>query len=219
MAPTPRSRPARRIPPVRKSTSAPPNETRVEIVQAARRILATVGYARFTMRAVAHEAGLAVGNLVYHYPSKRRLIHALIDSLMEYYQNKSTGYLRKSGRGPRDGLAGLIRYYMKDSVASETSRLFRELWTMALHDDEIASAMDRFYREAHETAVKLVQLSHPGLDGRRAHDIVQLMGTVSEGANVIFATAQASSASRKRVARLAGELLTRAARNFGRAHS
>ena len=204
----------RRRPPIltaRRPTRAPREDTRADIMRAARQVLATAGYARLTMRAVAREAGLAVGNLVYHYPSKRHLSHALILSLMEYYQRESSAYLRKSGEDRRGGLAGLIRYYMKDSVAVETSRLFRELWTMALHDEEIATAMDRFYREAHRTAVRLVRATHPGLDQRHAHDIVQLMGTISEGANVIFATAPASVASRRRVAQLAGELLERAA--------
>lgn len=187
------------------------DDTRAQILRAAKEVLATSGYARLTMRSVAREAGLAVGNLVYHYPSKRSLIHALILSLTEYYQNKSSEYLSKSGSGPGDGLPGLIRYYVQDSVGAETSRLFRELWVMALHDEMIASAMDRFYREAHRTTVKLVRRSQPQLDRRRAHDIVQLMGTISEGANVIFATAPASKASRKRVAKLASEMLDYAA--------
>lgn len=192
------------------------DDTRAKIMRAAREVLATVGYAHLTMRLVAREAGLAVGNLVYHYPSKRSLIHALILSLTEYYRTKSSTFLRKSGSGTRDGLPGLIRYYMRDSVDTETSRLFRELWAMALHDSAIAAAMDRFYREAHRTAVELVRLSHPGLVRRRAHDIVQLMGTMSEGANVIFATARGSEASRKRVARLAGEMLEQAAQGLER---
>lgn len=187
------------------------DDTRGRILRAAREVLATAGYSRFTMRAVARGAGVAVGNLVYYYPSKRSLIHAVILSLLEYYRRKSSEYLRMSGRGPSDGLAKLIRYYMSDSVASETSRLFRELWAMALHDAEIAEAMDGFYSELHLTAVKLVQSAHPGLTVRRAHDIVQLLGTISEGANVIFATAPTSAASRKRVAKLAGELLVRVA--------
>ncbi len=179
------------------------------MLAAARHVLATSGYARLTMRAVARAAGMAVGNVVYYFPSKRSLIHALIESLVGQYQGKSDEYLRNAGRG--QGFAPLVEWFIRDSVSRETSRLFRELWAMALHDGAIAAAMDSFYAASHRTAVRLLRMADPTLRQRRAHDVVQLMGTISEGANVIYATAPRSARSLARVARLAGELLRDAA--------
>jgi AcrR family transcriptional regulator len=182
---------------------------RTQILVAARRVLATLGYARFTMRAVAREAGMAVGNVVYYFPSKRSLVHALIESLVAHYQGKSNEYLRNAGRG--SGFAPMVEWFIRDSVSRETSRVFRELWTMGLHDPAVAAAMDCFYAESHRTAVALLRVAWPRLSRQRAHDIVQLMGTISEGSNVIYATAPRSARSLTRVARLAGELLVYAA--------
>jgi AcrR family transcriptional regulator len=197
------------------------HDTPSAILRAARTVLASVGYARLTMRAVANRAGLTVGNLAYHFPSKRGLVRALIMSLVADYQAKSNEYLRSVGHRRRGGFAGLLRWLVEDSVSSETSRLFRELWVMALHDEVIAEAMDRFYAQAHERVVLLLRLTQPALRRRRAQDIVQLMGAISEGANVLYATTsgQASRRSLERYARLAGALLVSAARNTTRAAS
>jgi AcrR family transcriptional regulator len=186
-------------------------DTPAQILKAARRVLATMGYARLTMRAVARETGLTVGNLAYHFPSKRGLVRALILSLVADYQAKSNEYLRGAGHRRGDGFAGLVRWLISDSVSHETSRLFREFWAMALHDEVIAEAMDGFYAQAHETASALLRLIEPGLNRRQAHDIVQLMGAISEGTNVLYATASKSKASLQRVSQLAGNLLVRAA--------
>ncbi len=189
-------------------------DTPTEILRAARKVLVSVGYARLTMRAVASRAGLTVGNLAYHFPTKRGLVRSLILSLVADYQAKSNEYLRNVGHARRGGFAGLVRWLVEDSVSPETSRLFRELWVMALHDQVIAEAMDRFYAQAHERVVSLLRLTQPGLRPRPAQDIVQLMGAISEGANVLYATTSGAAARRSllRYSRLAGKLLVRAAR-------
>lgn len=186
-------------------------DPREAILRAAARVLGTLGYARLTMRAVASEAGLAVGNLVYHFPSKRALVHALLGSLVTQYEAKSSEYLANPQLGGKKGFGNLVRWFIRDSVSPDTSRLFRELWSMALHDPTVAEAMDKFYEQAHVTAAALLRLLHPGLGPQDARDIVQLMGMVSEGANVIYGTAQLPQASLARVSRLAAGLLEQAA--------
>jgi AcrR family transcriptional regulator len=185
------------------------SDTRSEILDAARRVLATAGYARLSMRAVAREAHIAVGNVVYYFPSKRSLIHALIMSLLAHYKVNAREYLRNASG--KTGFAELLRWYMNDSVSREMSRVFRELWAMALHDPAIAKAMDRFYDELHRLAAARLRVAWPELSRQRAHDIAQLLGTLSEGTNPIYATASRSARSLARVAQLAGELLIHAA--------
>jgi len=82
---------------------------------------------------------------------------------------------------------------------------------MALHDPAIAKAMDRFYDELHRLAAARLRVAWPELSRQRARDIAQLLGTISEGANPIYATASRSARSLARVAQLAGELLMQAA--------
>jgi AcrR family transcriptional regulator len=186
-------------------------DTATAILLAARRVLARIGYARLTMRAVARETGMSVGNLAYHFPSKRVLVHSLIEAAVEDYQAKSNEFLRNVDHKHKDGFSKLINWLITDSVSLETSRLFRELWAIALHDRVIAQAMDRFYAQAHDTIARLLVKSNSGLDRSRARDIGQLLGAISEGANVLYATAEGSSASLRRFSQLAVNLLTHAA--------
>ena len=188
-------------------------DTRSEILRAARHVLATSGYARLSMRAVAREAQVAVGNVVYYFPSKRSLMHAVIMGLLDHYKVNARAYLGNASG--RTGFAELLRWYMSDSVAREMSRVFRELWAMALHDPAVAKAMDRFYDELHRLAAARLRVAWPKLSRRRARDIAQLLGTISEGTNPIYATASRSKSSLARVAQLAGELLIQAAGEKG----
>lgn len=52
------------------------DETKAKIVEAALRLFLANGYDATTMRAIASEAGVAVGNAYYYFPSKENLIQA-----------------------------------------------------------------------------------------------------------------------------------------------
>ena len=201
----------------KSGSRASSERTRLVILHAAKRVLATDGYARFTMRRVASAAGLTVGNLAYHYPSKRELVHALITSLIGEYREQVLTYLNHATGGASKGLGALVDWMIRDSVSVQTSRLFRELWTIAMHDEIIAAAVDRFYAEVHATAAERLRDNLPHLSAKGARGLVQLMGIISEGSNVLYAKTQQPFAPLNDVARLASELLEQAANQRGAA--
>ena len=59
------------------------DQTRSSLLAAAHRVLITAGYANFSMRRVATEAGVSVGNLQYYFSTKDALTAALLDSVIE----------------------------------------------------------------------------------------------------------------------------------------
>jgi AcrR family transcriptional regulator len=71
--------------PVRADTRPPKSEqTRARIVETALRLFKERGYDRTTMRAIAAEAGVSVGNAYYYFDSKEHLIQGfyhLVESL------------------------------------------------------------------------------------------------------------------------------------------
>jgi AcrR family transcriptional regulator len=198
----------------RSGSRASGERTRVEILRAAKRVLATDGYARFTLRRVAGEAGLTVGNLAYHYPTKRNLVRALIMLLIDEYRMQVDARLRSAPSRSPGAFRSLVSWLMRDSVSAQTSRLFREFWTIALHDPVIANAIDRFYAEVQETASTHLRHNFPNLPRRSARDIVQLMGIISEGSNVLYGTARSPTAPLDRVVKLACSVLVRAAQKL-----
>src|SRR5262245_59714942 len=98
-----RSLPRRRTRPVRGSGLSSAG-TRERVLLSARRVLIRDGHARFSIRRVADLAGIAVGNLTYHFPSKRQLLRALIESLVAEYRTGIERFYEDLPAGPEASL-------------------------------------------------------------------------------------------------------------------
>ena len=58
---------------------------RMELLQAAARVVERQGSAQLTLEAVAAEAGLSKGGLLYHFPTKQALIEAMVEQLVQEF--------------------------------------------------------------------------------------------------------------------------------------
>ncbi len=58
-------------------------DRRQEILQAAGRVVLAQGVGAFTLEAVAAEAGVSKGGLLYHFASKEELLSGMVDQLIE----------------------------------------------------------------------------------------------------------------------------------------
>lgn len=66
-----------------------PDEKIERILDAARKILADGGYlTRFSLSAVAAEAGVSKGGLLHHFPSKEALLRGLSESLIDRFEDQ-----------------------------------------------------------------------------------------------------------------------------------
>lgn len=65
-------------------------DTRLLIVETALRLFAENGYNRTTMRAIAQEAGVSVGNAYYYFQSKEHLIQGFYDRIAELHGQACT---------------------------------------------------------------------------------------------------------------------------------
>jgi AcrR family transcriptional regulator len=68
-------------------------QTRAQIVEAALRLFAERGYERTTMRAIADEAHVAVGNAYYYFASKEHLIQGFYDQMQHRHVAASQAVL------------------------------------------------------------------------------------------------------------------------------
>lgn len=76
-------------------TKAVRSETRTQIVQTALRLFREHGYEATTMRAIAKEAGVAVGNAYYYFGSKEELLQAYYDQLQEEHEEACRAVLAR----------------------------------------------------------------------------------------------------------------------------
>jgi AcrR family transcriptional regulator len=177
------------------------------ILESARVVLVTRGYAAFTARRVAEAAGIAVGNLTYHFPSKRDLLRALIARLLQSYARRFETYLKDSNRSPALDLEALVRWVWTDAIDVDTARTFRELWALALHDVVIRRAIDDFYDDAMGGVVQLLQQARPHADVQTIRLLIQLATMVAEGGSVLYGTRRVRAVPHARILELVPRLI------------
>jgi AcrR family transcriptional regulator len=160
--------------------------TRDNILAACRDILVTKGHSVLTMRRVAALAGVTHGNLAYHYPSKRALLRAFINSLVAEYAVAMEEYFNEATSSEVPGFVRLVNWFIDDSIDKRTGRLFRELWALSLLDRYVAEAVTGLYEGAFDRAIALLRKEYPAVQEAKAREIVYFMGLITEGANVMF---------------------------------
>ena len=205
-------------PPLRPTSGSPESSdrTRLEIIWAAEHVLATSGYAAFTIRAVAAVVGITPGNLAYHYKTKRELLRAVISKMIAECAKRIDDFLKLPTSKGRDPFGELAASLIEDSATPVTSRLFRELWAMALHDRFVKEAVERLYESSAKRMVNVLRQSHPQLDASTSKEIVYLLLMICEGTNPIYGARPSRGAPLSKVSRLAVDVLLHLANSRSR---
>ena len=113
------------------------DDTRLQILAAARDALAEHGAAATTTRAIAERAGVQLSLVHYHFGSKQQLLAAVLDSENERLLERQ----RKLFTGPGT-LADKWRAacaYLRDDLGSGYVRILWELWAAGLSDPDLAA--------------------------------------------------------------------------------
>ncbi|MEW9922020.1 TetR/AcrR family transcriptional regulator [Marimonas sp. MJW-29] len=177
------------------------------IVLAAHQVLTEVGSANLSMRKVAEAAGLSLGNVTYHFPSKRDLLIALIQRLTTQYAEQFEQILAEIAKDPSTSLDQLVRFLLKDATEYETMVLFRELWTMSLRDDVIRDSIDNLYDYQMAKVAAMLEDLFPEVDSQAAAEFVQILAMLSEGTVVLYGTRQDRRVRHERAVEKACELM------------
>jgi AcrR family transcriptional regulator len=91
-------------------TSAAPDlaDTRQRILTAACAIVVRDGYASLTLDAVAKEAAVSKGGLLYHFPSKRALLEGMVEQRCKHFEQEVHKHLEHE-HGPGRWLRAIVR--------------------------------------------------------------------------------------------------------------
>jgi AcrR family transcriptional regulator len=110
-------------------------ETRVRILDAARRVLAEEGLERFTTRRVAELAGVSHGMVHYHFTDKRELALALIVHARRDWVEPLEELV--DGPGTADKRVRAVIAWIAQPATIETMRVHQSLFVLALQDDAV----------------------------------------------------------------------------------
>lgn len=98
-------------------------ERRIKIIlEAAEQLLIDSGYHNFSMRKVATKAGVSVGNLQYYFPSKDKLLEALLDHVIQNYLDAFERF--KGQYTPKEQFVKIIKAVIKDLKTKHTTVFF-----------------------------------------------------------------------------------------------
>ncbi len=179
--------------------SRPPH-ARESVLDAFERLLGAGSERAATLDAIAHEAGVSKGGLLYHFPAKDALESALIERLEVRVQEDAAGlaaapdgpvaaFMRASilHEGPLDHtIAAVARLAQSGSAsAADALRRVRDVWADMLRPH----ARD-------ETALQLVMLVSDGLYFNNALGVGSVPGPVPRGTELDALIALVESATR-----------------------
>lgn len=92
--------------------------TKQQLLDAAEQVVFTKGASKLTLNAVAKEAGVSKGGLLYHFPSKDELIQAMIQQLIENFENA-----RSQQADHIDGSPDWLQAYINTTFDPELSQV------------------------------------------------------------------------------------------------
>ena len=110
-------------------------ETRVRILESARRVLAEGGLERFTTRRVAELAGVSHGMVHYHFTDKRELALALLVHARRDWVEPLEELV--DGPGSADRRIRQVIAWIAEPATIETMRVHQSLFVLALQDDAV----------------------------------------------------------------------------------
>lgn len=147
-------------------------ETKQLILAAATREILAKGKA-VALSEIAEAASVSKGGLLYHFPTKDALLHALISDLIEQFRQQ----VREFAAG--DQAAGCLnRAYIRASFAqAEDSSAMRDLMVLAaqfLHDEKVVALLQ------HDADRWRAELLDDGL----APEVVRLVVAASDGMGI-----------------------------------
>jgi TetR/AcrR family transcriptional regulator, transcriptional repressor of bet genes len=158
-----------------KRKRIPEEARREQILRAAFDVACREGIGGLTVRAVATEAGVSHALVLFHFGRKERLVHDLLDWVLD-----TTAVLHISediARFPhaRDRLNALLEQEMtRQSHQPEYTRLFLEYWALGARHEEIRTRIGAElagYREAFRTIMEELLEADP----------LRLPGVTAEG--------------------------------------
>ena len=153
--------------------------TITEILAAGRRVFLRDGHAGLSLRKVAEEAGVAVGNVSYYFETKRALIEAVLAEALAEYVEEHLRHFEAERQSPLEILLDVVTFYV--SNARQTHALFFHMWGFAASAPEAKELIRKLYRPIGRFIYFLVRAARPGASDTRVREIVLQLFSLEEG--------------------------------------
>ncbi len=131
------------------------------ILDTARRLLISDGYAHLSMRKIAREIGYSATTIYLHFKNKDQLVHTLIEEGVSRLHRRLLSRSNQNGEGVRKRLRNLCSEYV---VFGLDNPEYYEIMYM-LHPENLARYPADKYRRARKNLELLASVYQEGVDG------------------------------------------------------
>ena len=176
---------AKLVAPSRPGIYSRGSDTVDAILRAALHVLIEEGASAFTLRRIATECGLKVGNVSRHFPRKEMLVQVLLEELLSPNAGEVRSYLKEAGRTPEESLAIVIGGSLDEISTKKMTHLFTELWAMANHNAFVAERVEMVYRFTHGLIASFVAELNPALSPGEVEIVSVYISATIEGSTVV----------------------------------
>lgn len=130
-------------------------DKRERILWAAERLVVRSGVSRLTLEGVAAEAGISKGGLLYHFPSKDRLVSAMVEHLaIERFEREMERRLAATDAEPGSWTRAYLAATFEPEDEQRNSAVSAGLLAAVAADPEQLAPLRKRYRELQEQAIR-----------------------------------------------------------------
>jgi len=123
-----------------------PAVRREALVAATLRCLKQFGHDGVSVRRISAAAGVSIGLINHHFPSKAELVAEAYESLALSLQDSIRRQAENRAAAPRDRLSGFFRAsFAPDLLDPALFNVWLVFWSMVVHSPEIRAVHDRTY--------------------------------------------------------------------------
>lgn len=159
-------------------------DKRLQVLEAAADLLIESGYHNFSMRKVADAAGIRLGNLQYYFPSKEKLVKAMLDNALSRYLDDFFE-IRQQGT-PEEQFLTVIKHVVFDLNSKRTTVFFPELWSLSNHEKGVTKSMDDMYEDYRRVLADIINEINPELSRAQARRLALFISASLEGHTIFI---------------------------------
>ncbi|MEM5432811.1 TetR/AcrR family transcriptional regulator [Cupriavidus oxalaticus] len=153
-----------------------------EIISCAANLLATEGYANFTLARVAKELGIIPSALKNYFPTHDDLLRSTIGALMKVYVDRYAEMGKPSGKPALERLCEITVDAFEEACDSSICRFSFEMFALAQHSDITNELLRRLYSAYRANYVDLIRELDSSATARECHARATLIAAQAEGA-------------------------------------
>lgn len=151
-----------------------------KLLNAAESVVVQAGAARLTLDAVAARAEVSKGGLLYHFPSKEALLHAMIARHLERVRNRRT----EAAKGLPPGASSALKAEVKSALArtKADTMISSALLAVVANEPKLLGLVHAYQKERFGQLARNATVAEFGrralillaADGLLFHDLLQL---------------------------------------------